>query len=173
MDKLEEIIKTYRPPAMAFALNILGNREDAEDACQEAFASACRDLASLPKPEGARRWLFTVLYRKCLDTLRRRRRSICLVRKVTSEEPERLLHGDDPGKDPGDGPVAALPRGLLRSLSEKERAALAFWANEDYSAKEIAGIMGCSASTVRVLLYRARRKIKDRMEIDHGLLQNR
>lgn len=173
MDKLEEIIKTYRPPAMAFALNILGNREDAEDACQEAFASVCRDLTSLPLPAGVKRWLFTILYRKCLDAIRRRRRSIRLVRKVTNENPERLFHGDDLGKDPGPGPVAALPRDLLRFLSEKERAILAFWANEDYSAGEIAGIMGCSASTVRVHLYRARRKIKDRLESDHGLLQNR
>lgn len=172
-EKLEEMINAYRPPAMAFALNILGNREDAEDACQETFASAYHDLASLPFPAGARKWLFTILYRKCLDTLRRRRRSTRLVWKITSEDPERLFHCEASAGNPASGPDAPLPKSLLRSLSEKERAVLALWANEDYSAGEIAGIIGCSASTVRVHLFRARRKIKAKMEKDHGLLQTR
>jgi RNA polymerase sigma-70 factor (ECF subfamily) len=173
MERLEEMISAYRPPAMAFALNILGNREDAEDACQEMFVSAFRDLASLPVPAGAKKWLFTILYRKCLDILRRRKRSTRLVWKVGNENPERLFHCDDPPGNPAPGGKLPLPKNVLGALSERERAALSLWANEDYSPDEIAAIMDCAASTVRVHLFRARRKIKDRMEKDHGLLQTR
>lgn len=65
-----------------------------------------------------------------------------------------------------------LPSALLQSLSPRERAALCLWANEGYSAKDISEVLACSASTARVYLFNARRKIKALLENDHGLLQN-
>jgi DNA-directed RNA polymerase specialized sigma24 family protein len=45
------------------------------------------------------------------------------------------------------------------------------WANEGYTARDISQVLGCSASTARVTLFNARRKIKALLENDHGLLQ--
>jgi RNA polymerase sigma-70 factor (ECF subfamily) len=173
MEKLEEMIRTYRPPAMALALNILGNREDAEDACQEMFVSAFHELDSLPFPAGVKKWLFTILYRKCLDSLRRRRRSVRLAGRIITEDPDRLFHCDDAEGNPDRSRPRFLSKDLLAVLSDKEKAALSLWANEDYSPDEIAQVMGCSASTIRVHLFRARRKIKDKLEKGHDLLQAR
>ena len=41
-----------------------------------------------------------------------------------------------------------------------------------YTAKDISEVLACSASTARVYLFNARRKIKTLLENDHGLLQN-
>lgn len=76
------------------------------------------------------------------------------------------------GGDPGPSDPRPLPSALLASLSPKERTALCLWANEGYAAKDIAEVLVCSASTARVYLFNARRKIKSLMEKDHGLLQN-
>jgi RNA polymerase sigma factor (sigma-70 family) len=53
---------------------------------------------------------------------------------------------------------------ILEGLSPKERVALCLWASEGYSGTEIGKVMKCSPSTARVLLYKARKKIKSKME---------
>jgi len=173
IEGLEEMINTYRPPAMALALNILGNREDAEDACQEMFVSAFHRLPSLPNPSGAKKWLFTILYRKCLDMIRRRKRSTRLVWKVRNQNPSQLFHCENFEGNTNPAQHPPLPKNVLGELSEKQRAALSLWANQDYSPDEIASIMGCAAGTVRVHLFKARRKIKAMMEKDNVFLQTR
>lgn len=170
-DRFEDIMRTYRAPAMALALNVLGNREDAEDACQEAFVAAYRVLDHDSPPPALKAWLFTVLYRKCLDVVRRRRRSDRLVRKVREEAP-------DP-ETPGRREPRALREKLVLSgrvlgaLGEKERLVLSLWANEGYTLNEIAAVLACAPSTVRVHLFQARRKIKAMMEKNDGQLPTR
>ena len=68
-------------------------------------------------------------------------------------------------------PSPCPPRSSRR-LSPRERTALCLWANEGYTAKDISEVLACSASTARVYLFNARRKIKALLENDHGLLQN-
>ncbi len=75
-------------------------------------------------------------------------------------------------RDPHPADPAPLPSKLLESLSPRERTALCLWANEGYTAKDISEVLACSASTARVYLFNARRKIKALLENDHGLLQN-
>lgn len=73
------------------------------------------------------------------------------------------------------GPAEAepLPSRLLAALSPRERLALTLWANEGSTAKDISEVLACSASTARVYLFNARRKIKSLLEKDHELLQHR
>jgi RNA polymerase sigma-70 factor (ECF subfamily) len=171
LERFELMMNEYRPPAMALALNVLGNREDAEDACQEAFVSAYHSLESHPLPSNLKGWILTILYRRCLDILRRKQRSIRLVRRVQTEIPRWV---PNPGSSLDNPPYPtgklALSESVLQALTEKERLALSLWANEDYSFQEIAGILGCSPSTARVHLFRARRKIKAFLEKGHDSL---
>lgn len=46
-DSFRQIVETYADQMMALALSLLGNRQDAEDVCQEAFVQAFRNLPSL------------------------------------------------------------------------------------------------------------------------------
>ena len=164
-------MRTYRAPAMALALNVLGNREDAEDACQEAFAAAYRGLNPTSPPPALKAWLFTVLYRKCLDVCRRRRRADRLVRKVRQEAPDPETPGRRPPRALRDKLV--LSERVLGVLGEKERLILSLWANEEYTLNEIAGVLACAPSTVRVHLFQARRKIRALMEKGHVSLPTR
>ncbi len=77
-----------------------------------------------------------------------------------------------PAGNPRSASHEPLPSALLRGLSPRERTALCLWANEGYTARDISEVLACSASTARVHLYNARRKIKHLLENDHGLLQN-
>jgi RNA polymerase sigma-70 factor (ECF subfamily) len=154
--------------AMALAINILGNRDDAEDACQEAFIQVYSNLESYDPGRSFKAWFTTILYRRCLDQLKRRRRSSALLTKARSD-PSLLPAGDPPpgfnGRD--------IPDRLLDRLNAKERTSVCLWANEGYTSAEIAEVLGCAPVTARVHLYQARKKIKALLEKDHVSLPNR
>lgn len=167
MEDFRMIVERYTAPAMALAMNILGNRDDAEDACQELFIQVYRNLKSYDKERSFKNWVYTILYRRCLDHLKRRRRSAELVKRMGRETV--LATPANPGRS---DPAGNLPSELLEILKAKERTALCLWANEGYTAREIGEVLRCSASTARVHLFQARKKIKKLLEQSNVSLQN-
>jgi RNA polymerase sigma-70 factor (ECF subfamily) len=161
------IVEKYTAPAIALALNVLGDYNDAEDACQELFIQVYRNLKSYDMNKSFKNWVYTILYRRCLDHLRRRRRSAELVKKIGREA--ELTTPANPGSSEG---RKRLPSDLLESLKTRERTALCLWANEGFSAQEISEVLRCSASTARVYLFQARKKIKKLLEQGYVSLQN-
>lgn len=165
-EAFRKIMETHSGPALALAINALGNRQDAEDACQEAFVQAYRHLAGFDGRAHFRTWLLTIVYRRCLDILKRKRRFRVAVEKAGHD----VLpgHGGEAGYSDtgGDGPP--LPERWLEGLTPRERTALCLWADEGLNAAEIAGVLGCAASTARVTLFNARKKIKSLLENPHA-----
>jgi RNA polymerase sigma-70 factor (ECF subfamily) len=167
VDDFKNIVGGYGALAMAMAVNILGNRDDAEDACQEAFIQVYRNLEKFDRSRSFKTWFYAILYHRCLDYLRRRRRSLELIRRA---ERETVLH-QPAAANPGP-PARNLPSDLLERLNARERTALCLWANEGYTAGEISQVLRCSAGTARVYLFQARKKIKKLLEQRHVSLQN-
>jgi RNA polymerase sigma-70 factor (ECF subfamily) len=161
------MVDAYGTLVLSVALNVLANRQDAEDVCQETFLQAFRHLDRYDRERSFKTWLLTIAYRRSLDMVRKRRRFREFAARARSE-----AAAASERRDPGPATPAALPSRLLESLSPRERTALCLWANEGYAAKEIAEVLACSASTARVYLFNARRKIKALLENDHGLLQH-
>ncbi|MBM3284836.1 MAG: RNA polymerase sigma factor [Candidatus Aminicenantes bacterium] len=153
------IVETYKAPAMAVAMNILGNREDAEDACQEAFLQAFRSLGRFDRERNFKNWFLTILYRRCLDQARKKKRFRHFFARFGKETSSAASPADSPNR-----PERLLSRNRLCALSPKERAAVTLWANDGYTAEEISGILGCRPSTARVYLFNARKKIKALLE---------
>jgi RNA polymerase sigma-70 factor (ECF subfamily) len=165
------IVDAYKSQVMALALNVLGNREDAEDVCQDVFVQVYRHLRDYDPARSFRTWVFTILYRRCLDVLKKRRRFRLFFDRI-AHEPGHPLASElkAPFSRLGHGET----RALLEGLSPRERTALSLWANEGLTAAEIAEVMNCSPSTARVYLFHARRKVKAFLERkEHGTLGDR
>src|SRR5512136_1121920 len=73
MESYRTLMDRYREPAMALALNILTNFQDAEDACQEGFLRVYRNLHQFDLGRNFRNWLYALLANACRDQLRKRR----------------------------------------------------------------------------------------------------
>jgi len=166
-EEFREIVDKYKASAMALAMNILGNREDAEDASQETFVQVFRNLEHFDSRQSFRNWLYTILFRRCLDVQKKKRRFQNLARKIRNEPAEKFLA---PAYNPEE--KKRLSRDVLKHLSPKERTVLCLWANDGFSAAEIADVLRCSASTARVYLFNARRKVKILLEKSHGTRKN-
>ena len=68
-----EIYSRHHRGILSFCRHLLGSREEAEDAVQETFASAYRDLVRHPRELRLRPWLYTIARNRCLTVLRARR----------------------------------------------------------------------------------------------------
>ena len=161
------MVEAYGNLVMAVALNVIGNRQDAEDVCPETFLQGFRPLDRYDPTRNFKTWLLTIVTRRSLDMIKKKRRFSAFTARARFEPAVAERGGNPHPADP-----KPLPSALLRRLSPRERTALCLWANEGYTARDISEVLACSASTARVYLFNARRKIKILLENDHGLLQN-
>jgi DNA-directed RNA polymerase specialized sigma24 family protein len=90
-----------------------------------------------------------------LDVVRKRTRFKGFLGRFRHEAP-----GVSPAKDRAGRNAERLDFRYLRPLAPKERTTLYLWAQEGYSAAEIAAVLGCSPNTAAVHLHRARVKLR-------------
>ena len=159
VEEFHKIVDKYKGKAMALAVNILGNLEDAEDACQDAFLHAYSNLQRFDLQRSFRSWLYTIIYNLCLDQLRKRKRFYRFFKKMKRE----FSLGDKAGTS-SQSTHQPITQGVLKELSSRERAVLFLWAVEGCTSHEIGDVLQCSSSTARVHLFKARKKIKAVLE---------
>ena len=122
-----------------------GDREVASDAVAEAFAQAIARGEDLRDPQ---RWIWRAAFRIALGELKDRGRF----------QPR----ASDPSYEMTE-PPGRLVAGLAR-LSPNQRASLLLYYYAGYPTKEIAGILGSSAATVRVHLSQGRKRLRRILE---------
>jgi RNA polymerase sigma-70 factor, ECF subfamily len=160
-----ELQKTYSDRVYKRILSITRNREDAEDALQDAFLHAYLALPSFEGRAKLSTWLTRIGINSALMILRRRRR-----RPETSfEQPL----GSEEGIAPFDVPDSRLnPEQLcdqrqrlsailrtVEGLDSKSRAAIHFAALQEHSMKDVAESLGVSQASVKARLHRARKRL--------------
>ncbi len=160
-----QIVNDYTPHLMAAAMTVLGNRQDAEDICQETFLQAFHHLSSFDGDRNLRAWLYTILYRRCLNAVKKRKKFTGVLGRLKTESTPWGF-----SKDPQPGDAEGLSAELYKTLSPKERTVLSLWINEGYKAAEIAAILGCPAGTARYYLFTVRKKIRALWEKTHESL---
>lgn len=155
---LAERFEANRPHLTAVAYRMLGSRNEADDAVQEAWLRLSRaDSGGVENLSG---WLTTVTARVCLDMLR--------ARKSHPEEPidaDAAELPDEEAAEPDQERILADSVGLallvvLETLTPAERVAFVLHDMFDLLFEEIAPIVGRSPVAARQLASRARRKVR-------------
>ncbi|MHB8056237.1 MAG: TonB family protein [Candidatus Aminicenantales bacterium] len=118
-EEFRGIVDAYKSQIMALAVNILGNREDAEDACQETLVQVFRHLADYDSGRSFRTWIFMILHRRCLDMLRKKKRFRLFFEKAARDSAPEAVNSP---AGPASGGIAGQE--MLCALHPKERAAL-------------------------------------------------
>lgn len=160
------IMEKYRHGAFALALNVLRNREDAEDVCQDSFLKAFHNLDKFDVRGSFKNWFYTLLYRSCIDSIRKKRRFFDFFSKFKAEPLASSFQ-----RAPNPKTEEKIEARFLQRLSPNERLSVYLWANEGYTSEEIASVLRCSPSTARVNLFKARKKIKAMLEEKNGEMQ--
>jgi RNA polymerase sigma-70 factor, ECF subfamily len=134
---------------------IVRDRGRAEEIAQDAFVKAFDRWHEVGEYAHADAWVRRVAIRMAVRFARRERVRRQIEARATPEIPDEI--------DLGSGVVGALV-----TLPAKQRAAATLFYVDDRSVEDIAGILRCSPSTVKVHLYRARKALAATLEREVG-----
>lgn len=152
--KFEEVFYRYRNIMFRTASRLLWNREDVEDAVQQAFEAIARNMDKITEVDSARTCSFvvTITEHKAIDILRVNQRH------PVAELEESMFGVDIPL--PGDNGIADA----LARLPARYREVLLLKYDNGYSTKELSEIFGISQSAAKKLVWRAKGALRDALE---------
>jgi len=157
---LASLVAEYSSLLFRVAHSVLRSRAEAEDAVQDTFVRVLEHRRTLHSIRDMRVWLIRITWNLALD---RRRR-------IRPDQIDDLFAATlvNPGT-PADEALneAQRMKAILREidrLPKKEREVLLLSALEELGTPELAAVTGRSESAVRALLFRARTRLRSRLE---------
>jgi RNA polymerase sigma-70 factor (ECF subfamily) len=150
------LVHAETPAAYRLALSIVRSPAEAEDAVQEAFLRAWRDIGKLREPELWPAWFRRLTVRSAIDQTRRRPR----VREMDLE-----LAFELPGLEPAVQPADRLElMAAFDRLSADDRAILALRFYADLEIPDAAAALGIPLGTAKSRLHRALGRLRGQLE---------
>ncbi|MCE7987802.1 MAG: sigma-70 family RNA polymerase sigma factor [Caldilinea sp. CFX5] len=154
-----EIVTRFQDMAFAGAFALLGDVQSAQDAAQEAFWEAYRNLTKLREPAAFPGWFQRIVVGRAYRELRRQPVTLLPLESMAD------MAGNQP--DPAEQVLTQQQQAeiaqALATLPEAQRLAVTLFYIEGYSYQEIADFLEAPLSTVKKRLFDARRKLKGRM----------
>lgn len=160
-----QLVETYKGRVYAMSLAISGDRDEAQELTQETFVRAMQSMPRLQAPEKFPSWLRGITATVGQDMRRRAARERRHSQAAGQIRPHADLATD---VAVADGEALAkeqmLLADLVASLPENCRIAIDLRFREDLSYAQIGQVMGVPASTVRGLLYRGTKALRQKMK---------
>ena len=158
-ERFEEMVARQSRFMFKVALGLLRNKQDAEDAVQEAFLKLYRGEAWL-RMENEKGFLARTVWRVALDHLPR------AAERTTDVTGMQLAATGEAGASPEQNAVDEDERTMLRrlidGLPEELRQPLVLSSVEEMTSREVAEVMGIPEGTVRTRVMRARTELRRR-----------
>src|SRR5579864_4058474 len=167
-EAFEELVRRHQNRVFAVAGGILRRREDVEDVAQQVFVKAYFSLKRFDQRAAFSTWLHKITVNECWDLLRKKKvRPLVYESDLSEEQAKQVIAAE--GKNSG-GPdvrdrMEARERveRLLEGFDKRDRLMLILNEVEGFAVEEIAQVLDLNANTVKVRLFRARRRIVNRV----------
>ena len=165
-----EIVARHQAMVSGVTLAILGDFAAGEDAAQDAFVKAWKQLSKIRDPDKLRPWLCRVARTTALNHLQKRQSN-----QEHRETFDRTLDGRP---SPDEALICEEERQsvlrALKSLPEKYRLPLVLYYHEEHSVRAVAGALDLGENVVKKRLSRGREMMRKRMNgmIDSVLGEN-
>lgn len=163
-EAFEELVRRHQHRVLAVAGGILRRREDAEEIAQQVFLKAYFSLKRFDQRAAFSTWLYKITVNECWDMLRKKKvRPLVYESDLSEEQAHQVLASEEKGNSAPDISERLEARQhverLLEGLDERDRLMLILKEVEGFAIEEIAEVVGLNANTVKVRLFRARRRI--------------
>ena len=158
------LIKRHQRFVFTLALRFAKGREDAEEIAQDCFVKAYRALGTFNKQSKFSTWLYSIVYTTSMTFLRKKRLD---TSSIDDENVYIQLENHSSGMDNNLAEQKSrsfyVNRAIEQLLPDDAMIITLFYKGEQ-SLEEIAQTMGMEANTVKVKLFRARQRLKERLE---------
>lgn len=143
-----QLVDVMYARSLRFALHMVGNREDAEEAVQDTFVRVYHNLDRFRDDARFEPWMFRILANRCRTVLEKRKRHSVVIQ-----------YGDVPDRI---GAVEEVERDwteevykVLDTLPDEQREAFLLRHVEDMAYEDMAAITGVGLSALRMRVKRA------------------
>ncbi|MBI4472881.1 MAG: sigma-70 family RNA polymerase sigma factor [Acidobacteria bacterium] len=144
------IVKRFQDMAVGYSYSLLRDFHLAEDAAQEAFFEAFRNLPKLREPAAFPGWFRKIVFKQC-DRILRRNEVVTV--------PLDLSHETRPVSEQNDMRDSVLE--AVNNLPEHERITTMLFYTSGYSLEEIAGFLEVPVTTIKGRLHSAREHLRE------------
>jgi RNA polymerase sigma-70 factor (ECF subfamily) len=152
------LVNRYKHFVYTLAMRMLKHKEEAEEVAQDTFIKVFK---SLPKFKGDSKfstWIYKVTYNTCLDRIKKNRKyyNDVAIDEFTFNKLDTIDNALDTMINEE---KSLLIKNCIHKLPEESSALLTLFYFEELSLEEIAKIINAEANTVKVKLFRARKKL--------------
>ncbi|MBC8166090.1 MAG: sigma-70 family RNA polymerase sigma factor [Bryobacteraceae bacterium] len=161
------LLDRHRGPVIHFLYRMVQNQAIAEELAQEVFLRVYRSRASYEPTAKFTTWLFRIATHLALNQIRDRRHE--RGSESIDEDPKdgmvRQLHDREPNVEQKMLRAACLKevRLAIDDLPGKQKSAVLMHKYQEMEYSQIAGVLGCSESAVKSLLFRAYETLRSRL----------
>lgn len=152
------IVSSYRDLALTLAYNILLNREDAEEAVQDAFVKAYLKLNTFKGDSKFSTWLYRIVFNTAINKSKKKKLPLVNIEHNFQDE-ELSTRIDSQLSDYKLREQKKFINQAMAFLKEDERICITLFYLQELSISEIEGLTHYTASNIKVLLHRGRKKL--------------
>jgi RNA polymerase sigma-70 factor (ECF subfamily) len=155
MEAFGTLVGQYAPQARRVARAVLGDPDDGDDAAQDAFLSALKNLGRYDPNRPFGPWLMRIVANAAVDRRRRKK-----VRTAEALSPGIAARAPGPASETDRRAFLDVLHKALARLPERQRMAVALFDMEGYTHAEIAEIINVPQGTVRSDVFHGRRALR-------------
>ena len=169
LSAFSELVSRYERKIFRLTMNITRNREDAEDAMQDAFLKSYAHLKDFAGDSRFYTWLVRIAANEALMRLRKRKPNQFSLDEPIPGENEDLIPRDiedwspSPEQRYGQVEMHEILSGVIDELEPTFRTVFVLRDVEELSTEETAKIVGISVPAVKSRLLRARLKLREKL----------
>lgn len=144
-----QLVDALYPRSLRFALHMVGNREDAEEAVQDTFVRVYHSLGRFRDDARFEPWLFRILANRCRSLIVKRSRHSAMIQYGEVPDRAQAVTNED------DRDWTEEVYRILATLPTEQREAFLLRHVEDMAYEDIAAVTGVGLSALRMRVKRA------------------
>jgi|TARA_B110000967_G_scaffold178887_1_gene194006 RNA polymerase sigma-70 factor (ECF subfamily) len=166
------LLDDYQQKVFSTCISFVPNKEDAEDIAQEVFLEIFKSISRFKGDSKLSTWIYRIATNKCLEFIRKKNtkkrfafmQSI-LGNEIALDKTTYFTEFNHPGIVLENKEKSAIIFKAINSLSENQRAIFTLAKIDGKSYQEIKEITGKSLSSVESIMFRAKKSLKEKLEI--------
>ncbi|MEM9856533.1 MAG: sigma-70 family RNA polymerase sigma factor [Bacteroidota bacterium] len=151
------LIDKYKNYAFTLALNVLNNREDAEEVAQDSFVKAFKNLKKFNRQAKFSTWFYRIVTNTAITRGRKKR-----VKGIEIDKAFSLAVGTKEVLEVEDQKY--FVRKAISMLSEQDQTVISLFYLQQLSQEEIAEVTELKISLIKVKLHRARKRLANHLK---------
>ena len=158
------LVKRHQRFVFTLAMRFTKHREDAEEVAQDCFIKAYRSLGSFKQESKFSTWLYSIVYTTAMTSLRKKRLDTSSIDDEDAHIQIANVSSEYDANSAENRSRSFYLNQAIEQLLPDDATIITLFYKGEQSLEEIAQTLGIEANSVKVKLFRARQRLKEKLE---------